>query len=158
VNVESEVDEAGVHDDNGKPAFALLHDRLGKHGLVGTNRCVVAVLEVRLEVCFRSTGVAKGWVAGGEDAVEVRPDVGVNDRFELGEEVWCIDVSVGVVATDPANDSGDVAIEVKKASGGHRLPVVSDSGNAFPVGLEALQGAEVDARVFLSSCWSCRAR
>ena len=147
VNVESEVDEGGVHYD-GKPAFALLYDRLGKHGFVVANRSVVAVLEVRLEVCFRSTCVAKGWGAGGEDAVEVRPDVGVNDGFELGEEIWCIYVSVGVVAADPANNGGDIAIKVKKASGGHRLPVFSDGGDAFPVGLEALQGAEVDARVF----------
>ena len=80
MNIESKVDEGGVHY-NGKSAFVLLYDSLGKYGLVVANRCVVAVLKVRLEVCCRSAGVAKGWGAGGEDAMEVRPDVCVNDRL-----------------------------------------------------------------------------
>ena len=51
-------------------------------------------------------------------------------------------------AADPADDSGDIAIEMEETCRGHVFPIDADSGYAFPVGLEALEGEEVDAGVF----------
>ena len=62
MNVESEVDERGVHN-NDEAAFTLLDDGVREHGLVVADRAVVAVGEEGLEVGFGSGGVADGWSA-----------------------------------------------------------------------------------------------
>ena len=77
-----------------------------------------------------------GWGANGEDPLEVGPYVGV---VEVGICVW---------APYPADDNGDVAVEVEEASRCHFLPVVADCGDVVPIWLETLVGAEVDAGVF----------
>ena len=57
-------------------------------------------------------------------------------------------MGVGVRAADPANHSGDVAVEVEETGGGHCLPVFTDGSDVVPVGLESLEGSKIDASIF----------
>ena len=52
--------------------------------------------------------------------------------------------------SNPANDGGDVAIEVEETRGRHGFPVLSNGCDLIPVGLEALEGAEVNGGVFFA--------
>lgn len=55
---------------------------------------------------------------------------------------------VGVRASYPSDNSGNVSIEMEEASGCHCLPVLSDGSYLFPIGLEFLQGSEINVGVF----------
>ena len=106
------MDEVGVHDE-GKSAFALFDDSVCKHGLVVANGCTISLGEEGLEVFFGGRGVAHGGGTDSEDAVKVVPDVGVDDGFEFCEHSWGVEVGGSVRASDPADDGGDVAVEVQ---------------------------------------------
>ena len=45
--------------------------------------------------------------------MKVVPDVGVDDGFEFCEHGWGVEVGGSVGASDPADDGGDVAVEVQ---------------------------------------------
>jgi hypothetical protein len=149
VDVKSKVDEGGVHNE-GKASFALLDDGGFEDILVIADGCVVAVCQVSLKIGFRGGGVAMGWCANTEDPVEIGPDIGVEDRAELCEDRWNVEVGIGVGPTNPADDGGDVAIKVEETRGRHGFPILSDGCDLLPVGLEALEGAEVNGGVFFA--------
>jgi hypothetical protein len=147
MNVERKVHEGGVHN-YGKAAFALLDDCCCENILIVTNRSVIAVVQKGLEVGFGCGCIAKGRGADGEDAMQVVPYVGIDDGAEFLENVGRVEVGIGVRPTNPADDSSNIAVEMKETCGGHCFPVVADGGCVFPVVLESLQWAEVDVRVF----------
>jgi hypothetical protein len=82
MDIEGEVDEYGVHDD-GESSFALLDNGICENGLVVANRSVISILEVGLEVRLSGRSVAECRCSGGEDALEVGPDVSIDDGAEL---------------------------------------------------------------------------
>ena len=67
MDVEGEVDEVGVHDE-GKSAFALFEDSVGKHGLVVANGGMISVGEEGLEV----SSVAEALHTAGAPTVKMR--------------------------------------------------------------------------------------
>ena len=81
-----------------------------------------------------------GWGANGEDPLEVGPYVGVDNGMEFGKDFGRVEVGICVWAPYPADDSGDVAVEVEETSRCHFLPVVADCCDLVPIWLETFGG------------------
>ena len=128
----------------------MFDDGCFENVLVVTNGSVIAILQEGLEVCFGCGSVAERRGADSEDAVQIGPDVSINDWFEFGQDGDRVEVGVSVRTSDPADDSGDVAVEVEETGGGHGFPVGAYRCNLFPVWLEALERAEIDTGVFFN--------